>query len=380
MIERRQFLKDIEKAFAVHSVCGLIGPRQTGKTTLAKLYAEQLGGPVHFFDFEDPTDLALFDNPKLALDSLTGLTVIDEIQRRPELFPYLRVLVDKQPDRKFLILGSAAPELLRQSSETLAGRICYVELTPFMLSECPDEPMLWKRGGFPRSYLAPSDELSVEWRKAYITTFLEMDLLSLGFNFLPFEMRKLWTMLAHYHGNILNSAELGRSLGLTDPVVRRYTQFLEGAFVVRMLQPWHANISKRQVKSPKVYLRDSGLLHSLLGVGANPFMHPKIGASWEGFAIEELIRYTRVDRHDCYFWATHSDAELDLLILKDGKKLAFEFKYTDHPKMTRSMHSALKDLELDLITVIVPMDVDFLIHERVRVMGLKKYEAMMKVE
>jgi len=373
MVERKRFLEAIKNVHKIHSVCAILGPRQCGKTTLASLYRDSINKESVAFDLEDPSDLAKLDTPKLTLEPLDGLIIIDEIQRRPELFPYLRVLVDRYPDRRYLILGSASRDLIHQSSETLAGRIGYIELTPFQLTECFDQNRLWKRGGFPKPFLAEDEALSWEWRKAYISTFLERDLPSLGFSTSPQDMRRLWTMLAHYHGNIINYSELGRSLNLSDMTIRKHIHLLEGSFMIRTLRPWFENIKKRQIKSPKVYIRDSGIFQTLLNITEDISLHPKVGASWEGFALEEIIRFHRVDAEDCYFWATANQAELDLLIVRGETRMGFEFKYTDFPKMTRSLYSALEDLKLDNITIITPGSVDSLIHEKVRVMGLKNY-------
>lgn len=373
VIKRKRFLEDIKNVHRVHSVCAILGPRQCGKTTLAQLYRESVEKECFIFDLEDPTDLEKLETPKLTLESLDGLIIIDEIQRRPELFPYLRVLVDRYPHRRYLILGSASRDLIHQSSETLAGRIGYIELTPFQLSECKNQDRLWKRGGFPKSFLQEEIELSWEWRKSYISTFLERDLSNLGFFVSPQDMRRLWTMLAHYHGNIINYSELGRSLNLSDTTIRRHIHLLEGAFMIRTLRPWFENIKKRQVKSPKVYVRDSGIFQTLLNITEDITLHPKVGASWEGFALEEIIRFHKADQEDCYFWATSNQAELDLLIVKGSQRMGFEFKYTDAPRMNRSLYSALEDLKLEKITVITPGNVDFLIHENVRVVGLTNY-------
>lgn len=373
MINRKGFLDEIKHIHQVHSVCAILGPRQCGKTTLSNFYRQTFKENCFTFDLEDPSDLAKLENPKLTLETLEGLIIIDEIQRRPELFPYLRVLVDRYPNRRYLILGSASRDLIHQSSETLAGRIGYIELTPFQLFECKDQDRLWKRGGFPKSFLQEDIELSWTWRKSYISTFLERDLPNLGFSVSPQDMRRLWTMLAHYHGNIINYSELGRSLALSDTTIRRHIHLLEGSFMIRSLRPWFENIKKRQIKSPKVYIRDSGIFQTLLNITDDITLHPKVGASWEGFALEEIIRFHKADYEDCYFWATSNQAELDLLIIKGSQRMGFEFKYTDSPRMTRSLYSALEDLKLDKITVITPGDVEFLIHENVRVLGLRNY-------
>jgi|688.fasta_scaffold182939_2 predicted AAA+ superfamily ATPase len=374
MIARKYFKDLVQEALQIFPVCALIGPRQCGKTTLANIIKDSFD-PVYHFDLEDPYDLQKMDSPKLLLESLEGLVIIDEIQLRPDLFPYLRVLVDKNSNIKLLILGSASQDLIRQSSETLAGRIQYIELTPFNIREVGDIKKLWERGGFPSSYLASSDDRSHKWRKAYIATFLERDLASMGFRISPQKMRKLWIMLAHYHGNIVNYSDLGRSLGLTDKTIRAHIEVLEGTFMVRCLRSWFENIKKRQVKAPKIYIRDSGLLHSLLGIqDASVAFHPKLGASWEGFALEGLVSTLEADSDDLYYWRTQNGAELDLLVFQGGKRIGYEFKYTDSPKVTLSMHIALKDLALNTLNIVVPGKDSFPIHERINVIGLDSLE------
>jgi len=370
-MQRPYFLSQIARQFRVHSVCGILGPRQVGKTTLAREYAKQFQS-VHFFDLENPLDLARLENPMLSLSSLTSdLIVIDEIQRRPELFPILRVLVDEKP-RKFLILGSASRDLIQQSSETLAGRIGYIELPPFGISETKNSEQLLSRGGFPRSYLATTLQESYDWRQAYITTFMERDIPSLGFDIPPALMHRLWMMLAHNHGNILNSTDIGRSLSITHHTVRKYIDILAGTFMIRLLQPWFENISKRQVKSPKVYVRDIGLLNTLLTLRTpeNQLIYSKLGALWEGFALEEVINQYHVATEECFFWATQSGAELDLLVFKDGKRLGFEFKYTDFPKITQSMRTACADLNLDHLYLVHPHAQTFPLSETMTAIGM----------
>lgn len=354
-MERPLYLHEIEKQFRIHKVCAILGPRQCGKTTLAHMYAASQALPVSFFDLENPYDLAQFENPMLALENLEGLIIIDEIQRRPELFPTLRYLVDYKKQR-FLILGSASPTLLHQSSETLAGRIGYIELSPFNIEEVKEIFPLWIRGGFPLSFLAPSLEDSWTWRKSYIQTYLEKEIPTLGFKIPSQHLYRFWTMLAHYHGNIFNSHELGRSLDISSHTTRKYLDILAGTFMVRVLQPSFANISKRQVKSPKIYFRDSGIFHTLLNLKSYEDIrsHPKLGASWEGFALEQIMSITQTSSHDAFFWGTQSGAELDLLILKEGKKIGFEIKYTDFPKITPSMKSAFSDLELSHLFLVYP--------------------------
>jgi len=375
-MKRTNYLKDIDTHFRVHPVCAILGPRQVGKTTLAKMYVEKYAPEgAYFFDLENPLDLARLENPMLALESVTQpLIVIDEIQRKPELFEILRVLVDQEKkDRIFLILGSASRDLIRQSSETLAGRIGYIELPPFSLVETKKTEKLWLRGGFPRSYLASNDSGSYLWRQNYISTFLERDIPALGFDIPAQQMRRFWLMLAHYHGQIFNASEIGRSLGVSDHTVRKYLDILAGTFMVRILYPWFENLKKRQVKSPKIYFRDSGVLYALLGITDKKQLltHPKLGAFWEGFALEEVIRTLKASSEMCYFWATQANAELDLFIHKEGKRLGFEFKYADAPKVTKSMRISIADLKLDHLAVLYPGDEIFPLAENITAYGVE---------
>jgi uncharacterized protein len=375
MEQREHYLQSIQQHFRIHPVCALLGPRQVGKTTLAKIYIEKyFSGNARFFDLENPLDLARLENPMLTLSPITNqLIVIDEIQRRPDLFPVLRVLADEsEKKRKFLILGSASRDLIHQSSETLAGRIGYIELTPFSLFEVKNSEQLWLRGGFPRSYLAKTDPDSYLWRQNYIATFLERDIPALGFKIPAQQMRRFWLMLAHYHGQIFNASELSRSLGISSHTVRNYLDILAGTFMVRILSPWFENLQKRQVKSPKIYFRDGGILHALLGISITEQLHtqPKLGSFWEGFALEEVIRIFTPTLEECFFWATQADAELDLLIIQQGRRLGFEFKYTDSPKVTKSMRIAQKDLKLDRLAVIYPGNEIFSLAENIIAMGL----------
>jgi len=377
MEKRTHFLEKIQKAFAVHPIVAILGPRQCGKTTLAKLYleAQKISDEATYFDLENPRDLAKLSTPMLALEELRGYVVIDEIQRKEELFPLLRVLVDQTKERKFLILGSASRDLIRQSSETLAGRIQYIELTPFSYPEVRDIERLWLRGGFPLSYLANNEEMSIDWRNAYVSTFLERDIPNLGIQIPAPMLRRFWMMLAHYHGQIFNGSEIGSSLGISHTTIRRYLDILTGTFMVRQLQPWFENIQKRQVKSPKIYFRDSGILHTLLGITDRHSLwnHPKLGASWEGFAIEEVIRHTEAASGDVYFWAIHNQAELDLMVLKNGKRLGFEVKYADAPTLTKSMKQATDLLNLDSLTVLCPGKDRFKLDKNIEVIGLETY-------
>ena len=370
---RQKFLSLIEQHFQIHKVCALLGPRQCGKTTLSQQFAKIKEIPrINIFDLEDPLDLERLNEPMLALSNLHGFVIIDEIQYKPNLFSILRVMADKN-NIKFLVLGSASRDLIKQSSETLAGRIGYIEMTPFELTETNEIHKLWLRGGFPLSYLADNDELSFLWRQNYIKTFLERDIPSLGFSIPTAQLRKFWLMLCHYHGGIFNASELGNSLGVSYHTAKHYLDILEGTFMIRVLQPWYENLKKRQVKTPKIYFRDSGVYHTLLGLNNNEAIatHPKIGSSWEGFALEQIIRYYNADSEECYFWSSHNVAEIDLLIVKNGKRLGFEFKYTDTPKITKSMKISLEDLKLDKINVIFPGNLSFKLSDKIEAIGLE---------
>ena len=372
MIPRPALSQQIATALARSRVVVLIGPRQCGKTTIARTFVPP--DSLNYFDLEDPVSLARLDEPMTALRDRRGLVVIDEVQRRPDLFPVLRVLVDRDPlPARFLVLGSASPGLLRQSSESLAGRLELVTMAGFCLAEVGLDTMSkhWLRGGFPLSFLAPSETDSLAWRKNFIQTFLERDLPQLGIRVPAYTMLRFWTMLAHYHGQIWNGAELARSLGVSQPTVRSYLDTLEGVFMVRQLRPWHANLKKRQVKSPKVYFRDTGLLHHLLGVQSERDLltHPKLGASWEGYVIEEILKAVRPK--EAYFWATHGGAELDLLLLKDGRRVGVECKRVDAPRLTRSMRIALSDLQLEQLIVVYPGEQSYPLTERVTAVPLE---------
>jgi predicted AAA+ superfamily ATPase len=375
-MERPRVLARLRDLYRSHPVVTLVGPRQCGKTTLALEFARTTArrwGPVTHFDLEDSRDLARLDNPRLAFEDLTGLVIIDEIQRRPELFPTLRVLVDRAPKhRRFLVLGSASGELLQQSSESLAGRTAFLELTPFARHEVPSVSRLWLRGGFPRAYLARSDRLAFSWLDEYISTFLERDIPSFGIRVPAEALRRFWMMLAHVHGGVLNHAELGRAFGATNKTIAHYLDILASTFMVRLLPPWFENISKRQVKAPKVFFRDTGLFHALLGVRAMRELvaHPRVGASWEGFALECVIRELELKRGEVYFWATHAHAELDLLAIVKGQRFGFEFKRADAPKLTPSMAIAVADLKLRHLFVINPGDATFPLTEQITALGL----------
>ena len=378
-MKRELYFNEITQQFRVHRVCALLGPRQVGKTTLALQFAANFPpDKVHIFDLENPFDLARLDNPILSLKPLLepgSLIIIDEIQRRADLFPVLRVLVDAHPQSKFLILGSASRDLIQQSSETLAGRIGYIELFPFSYQETNDAENLWIRGGFPASFLAESIDDSFLWRESYIKTFLERDIPSLGFNAPAQQVYRFWMMLCHYHGQTTNFSEIARSLATTDHMVKKYLDILVGTFMIRTLYPWFENISKRQVKAPKIYFRDSGILHALLGIKDKKQLtsYPRLGAFWEGFALEEILRTYKTKPEECFFWGTQSGAELDLLLHKNGKKIGFEFKYTDSPKITPSMKTAHEDLKLDELHVIHPGTGNFTMAERTTAWGLESF-------
>lgn len=377
-MKRESYLKKIAFGFEVNPVVAILGPRQCGKTTLAQQFIAEHPGfrKENYFDLENDRDIQRLKDPMLALSQLSGLIVIDEIQKIPQLFPSLRVLIDnRELDQKYLILGSASRDLIRQSSETLAGRIGYLELTPFSYSETHEMDKLWLRGGYPLSFLAKNENVSVSWRNSFVKTYLERDIPDLGIDIPTENLRRFWMMLAHYHGNVFNASEIGRSMGLSHNTIKYYADILSGTFMIRQLQPWFENLGKRQVKSPKIYMRDSGIYHTLLGVNtlSDLLINPKLGASWEGFALEEIIKHHGAEQEECYFWATHQKAELDLLLLKNGKRLGFEFKYTDAPKRTKSMAIAEEDLKLDSLTVIYPGDVNYHLSETVKVIGLVNY-------
>jgi predicted AAA+ superfamily ATPase len=341
-----------------YPVVALLGPRQVGKTTLARLFAVSLEEmPVHWFDLESLVDLARLSNPELALSPLRGLVILDEIQRMPELLPVLRVLADRpETPARFLILGSASLELVKGASESLAGRLSFVDVTGFTLEETGAEHLRqrWWRGGFPRAYLARNDRAASQWQEDFFRTFLEQNIPQLGIRVPAATLRRFWTMLAHYHGQIWNASELARALGSSEPTARRYLDILVGTYMVRQLPPWFENLKKRQVKAPKIYIRDSGVCHALLGLESMEALesHPKLGASWEGFALEQILAVT--GDSNAYFWATHSGAELDLLVVHRGRRVGFEFKYSENPSTTKSMQIALADLGLDHLYVVYP--------------------------
>ena len=371
MIPRTAYQQFLQRALGRNPVVALVGPRQCGKTTLAR----QILPPDHlnYFDLEDPLVAGLMENSKTVLEGLKGLVLIDEAQREPRLFPVLRVLADRPLNpATFLILGSASPELSRQCAESLAGRVEIIEMQGLNLSETgvQSAEMLWQRGGFPRSFLATTDADSFDWRRNFIRTFLERDLSSLGFGMSPAAMGRFWTMLAHYHGQNWNGNEIASSMGIAPNTARSYLDALEQTFMVRRLLPWHTNIGKRLVKTPKIYFRDSGVFHALTGIRSHMdlLMHPKLGASWEGFALEEILRFHQPD--EAYFYAVHSGGELDLLMFLRGRKVGVEFKRADAPKLTRSMQTVLADLALDELWVVYPGTRSYALNENIRVLPL----------
>ncbi len=376
MIERPRALQALRSALANNPVAVLLGPRQCGKTTLARRLAEET--TATWFDLERPADRAKLQNAELVLGDLRGLVVIDEVQRLPELFTMLRPLADRpRAKTRFLLLGSASPDLVKGVSESLAGRAGFVDLGGFELADvgAGKQDRLWLRGGLPRSFLARDEKASLAWRQDFIRTFLERDVPQLGIRIPSAALLRFWTMLAHYHGQIWNGAELARALGLSEKTVRAYLDLLTGAFVLRQLPPWFENVGKRQYKAPKVYVRDSGLLHALLGIEDRLGLagHPKHGASWEGFALEQVLSVAGT--RQAFFWATHSGAELDLLLISGGKRYGVEFKCADAPAMTRSLHVALVDLKLDRAWIVYPGKDSYPVHERVQVCSLAEVTA-----
>ncbi|MYB05357.1 MAG: ATP-binding protein [Gemmatimonadetes bacterium] len=356
LISRHTHLADLRRKLANNPVVALLGARQVGKTTLAKALAVEMGTAAHF-DLEDPRDLARLDEPTLTLEPLQGLVIIDEVQHRPDLFPVLRVLADRTPPpARFLVLGSASPALLRQGAESLAGRLGYHELGGLDLAEVGADrwERLWLRGGFPRSWLAPDEVTSQEWRRDFIRSFVERDLPGFGITLPSRLLHDFWTMLAHYHGQTWNGSELARAFGLAHTTVRRYLDIMTGAYVVRQLRPWRENLGKRIVKASRVYIADSGLLHTLLGVETRQDLraHPKVGASWEGFALEQVVRQLQARPEECHFWSVHSGPELDLLVVRGQRRLGYEFKRTDAPSVNRSMRTAMRLLRLSSLDIV----------------------------
>lgn len=370
IVERPQYRSKIETFLEEFQVVALIGPRQCGKTTLAKTIPHN-----DYFDLENPRDLARLEHPQTTLEKLTGTIVIDEIQRRPDLFELLRYLVDSNPEQRYLILGSASPELVKNSSESLAGRVAFVELTPFSLEEVESSlDQLWLQGGYPRSLLTDSNQASLTWRENYIRTFLERDIPQLGIRVPANTLHRFWTMIAHYHGQVLNFSELGRSFGVNDVTVRRYLEILAGTFMIELLQPWHSNVKKRQVRSPKLYIRDSGIFHSLLQIESHSQLqsNPKLGASWEGFVVEQARRAAPFSHRHFYFWSVHSGSELDLFWNQRGKSFGIEVKYSDAPKLDRAVKVILKDLDLAHLWIIYPGPDSYPLSEQVTVIPVRE--------
>lgn len=375
-IPRTFELNQLKKRLKTVPIVAILGPRQCGKTTLARQFSAEVKERTAFFDLENPQDLNRLQDPLTALKHLKGVVIIDEIQRQPELFPILRVLVDQPKAAKFIILGSASIELIRQSSESLAGRVSYIEMGGFSLAHIPKTKSnrLWIRGTFPRSYLAASEASSFQWRRDFISAFLERDIPNLGIKIPAKSLHTFWAMLAHFHAQIFNASEIGRSLSISDHTAQRYLDLLSGTFMMRQLRPWHFNMKKRLVKRPKIYFRDSGIFHNLLNVENKQqvLTHPKLGASWEGFILEEIIKHFQLKEDEVYYWRTHNGAELDLMFEKKGKRFGVEIKYTQAPQLTPSIRSALSELSLSHIWLIYPGEKQYPLHPRVTVVPLEK--------
>ena len=380
-LERRHHLRRLTLLLRESPVVALLGARQVGKSTLARQLVAARGGPVTWFDLEDPVDLARLADPGLELRPLRGLVVLDEIQRLPEVFPLLRSLADRpRTPARFLVLGSASPELLRQTSESLAGRVAFHELDGFGLREVDDLERLWLRGGFPRSYLARSVAASHRWRDDFIRTFLERDLPGLGNTVPSTTLRRFWTMLGHWHGQLWNGAEFGRAFGVAHTTVRRYLDLLSSVFVVLQLPPWHENVGKRQVRSPKIYVGDSGILHALLGLNTSEALvsHPKVGASWEGFVVRQVMHLLAVRPEQCFHWSTYSGAELDLLVVAGERRYGFEVKRAESPRLTPSMRSALETLSLERLDVVHAGQRSYSLARRVRAVPAARLAAELR--
>jgi hypothetical protein len=383
MIDRQEHLQAIASLLRRFPVVGLLGARQIGKTTLASSLTKGLGEKAWHFDLEDPAAVARLADPMLALGDLRGLVVLDEIQHRPDLFTSLRVLADRRPVKaRFLVLGSASPALLRQTAESLAGRIAYHELPGLSLAEVGGRraDRLWLRGGFPRAFLSRSERDSIEWRRQFIRTIVGRDLPQLGIAAGAQSMHRFWSMLAHSHGQLWNASDIGRSMGLADTTVRGYLDRMSEAFVIRQLQPWYESLTKRQVRAPKVYVRDSGLLHTLLDIDSMRLLnaHPKSGASWEGFVIGQIIQLLRATPVECYFWRTHAGAELDLLVTRGSTRLGFEIKRTTAPNITPSMRTALTDLHLDQLSIVHAGSESFQMAARIHAVAFRDLPAVIE--
>jgi hypothetical protein len=378
LVSRGAYRRQIQDSLARFRVTALLGPRQCGKTTLARELAAR---PDAYFDLEDPLDLARLEAPRQTLGPLTGLVVIDEIQRRPDLFPLLRVLADR-PDApaRFLILGSASLDLVKGVSESLAGRVGFVDLSGFDGTEVGFDRLdtLWLRGGFPESFLSDSDEASLHWRQQFIRTFLTRDIPQLGITIPSEQLRRFWLMVAHYHAQTWNASEIAGSLGVNYKTAQHYLDILTGSFMIRSLPSWTENLGKRVRKAPKIYLRDSGLFHALLGIRSQPELqsHPKLGASWEGLALEHVLRVLRFEPGEAFHWGTHGGAELDLMLTRGGRRWGFELKYADAPRTTKSMRVALHDLKLERLFVVYPGEKDYTLDDRIRVLALRNVEGL----
>ena len=377
-VDRNLYRQQIQSSLAQFRVTALLGPRQCGKTTLARMLA---ASPDSYFDLEDPLDLARLETPRQTLGKLTGLVVIDEVQQQPDLFPLLRVLADRpNPPARFLILGSASPTLVKGVSESLAGRVGFVDLSGFDATEVGFDHLdtLWLRGGFPESYLSSSDVSSYHWRQQFIRTFLTRDIPQLGITIPAENLRRFWLMIAHYHAQTWNASEIAGSLGRNYKTAQHYLDILTGAFMIRALPPWTENLGKRVRKAPKIYLRDSGLFHALQNIRSLPELqtHPKLGASWEGLALEHVLRVLRAEPGEAFYWATHSGAELDLMLVRGGKRWGFEFKYADAPRTTKSMRTALEDLKLERLYVIYPGERDYTLDDKIEVLAFPRVEKL----
>jgi len=378
IVERRGYYQQVQASLASFRVTALLGPRQCGKTTLARAFA---GPPDACFDLEDPLDLARLEAPRQTLGALTGLVVIDEIQRRPDLFPLLRVLADREgTPARFLILGSASLDLVKGVSESLAGRVGFVDLSGFDGTEVGFDRLdaLWLRGGFPESFLSDSNEASLRWRQQFIRTFLTRDIPQLGITIPSEQLYRFWLMIAHYHGQSWNASEIAGSLGINYKTAQHYLDILTGSFMIRSLPTWTENVGKRVRKAPKIYLRDSGVFHALQRIHSMQDLqaHPKLGASWEGLALEHVLRVLRVEPGEAFHWGTHGGAELDLVLVRGRQRRGFEFKYADAPRTTKSMRVALDDLKLERLYVIYPGDTNYALDDRIHVVGLRHIAAL----
>ena len=373
MINRKKDVSNVKELLELFPATAILGARQCGKTTLAKQFSID-----HYFDLENPRDLVKFDNPQLLLEDLQGLIVIDEIQRKPDLFPLLRYLIDNDPKKKFLILGSASGKLMRQSSESLAGRIAYYRLGGLRLSDVGFEntDKSWLTGSFPKAFTSKTNSAAFLWLDNYISTFLERDIPQLGINIPAATLRRFWIMLSHYHAQVLNYSEIANSFGVSDHTVRKYIDILSGTFMIRVLQPWYVNIGKRLVKRPKIYFRDSGVFHDLLSVNSknNLLEHNKLGASWEGFALETIANILGKRDQELFFWRTHSGSEVDLFWQDSGENRAIEFKFSDAPKLNKSMKTSIEALDLSHLWVVYPGKDIYKLDKKITVLPLEKIE------